>query len=367
MVLRTAVVGAGVVSATHLSGLDRCPHTDLVAVCDIDESRARTAAAEYDIEPYFDLEDLLADEDLDWLHICTSVQTHLPLARLAIEAGVPVLIQKPVVENVDQFEELEQLATSHGVPTSVLHQHLYDPVMRRVTAQLRDGELGAVHGVDLLWSGETPPDYPNRDPWALELHGGEFEEGLPHPIYLAVAASGYPRSAADVWATTSLVGEYDQPFTFDNIQVGYVAEGSTLCTIKATSGTIPQRLLIVDGEAKSLVVDFVSQTIETLDRDYRASSLSRVLNNLDRAGDRLGGVLGNARLVARSTVDSSWESQKRVNPFYYQFDHEAQALAAGDDRSDALERARWTTTILEAIRTAAAEGSTEPIPPREQA
>lgn len=367
MVLRTAVVGAGVVSASHLSGLDRCPQTDLVAVCDIDDSRARSAAAEYDIEPYFDLEDLLAAEDLDWLHVCTSVQTHLPLARLAIEAGVPVLIQKPIVENVDQFEELEQLATSRGVPTSVVHQHLYDPAMRRATARLRDSDLGTVHSVDLVFNGLTPPDQPNRGSWALELSGGEFEEGLPHPVYLAIAAAGYPRSADDVWATTSLINKYDRPFAFDNAQAGYVEEGGTLCNMTVTSGTIPQRLLIVDGEEKSLIVDFISQTVETLDRDYRASSLSRVLNNLDRAGDRLGGVVSNARLVARSTLDSSWEAQKRANPLYYLIDREAQALADGDDRLDALERARWTTTVLEAIRTESASAATGSISPVEEA
>ena len=100
MTLETAVVGGGVVSDYHLSGLTQCPDTELVAICDLDESRAREKATEYDINAYADFEGMLAREQLDWIHLCTPVATHLELARMAIEDGFPVLIEKPVTESV---------------------------------------------------------------------------------------------------------------------------------------------------------------------------------------------------------------------------------------------------------------------------
>lgn len=353
MTLRSAVVGAGMVSGSHLSGLEKCPRTDLVAVCDIDEERARTVAAEYGVAPYFDVEDLLGAEEPDWIHVCTPVQTHLPLARRAIEAGVPVLIEKPIVESVEQFDELESAARRHGVPVSVVHQHLYDPAMRKATEQIRAGTLGPVRGVDLVFSGLTPPDEPNRGAWTFDLAGGEFEEGLPHPIYLALAASGYPASADEVQATTGLVGEYERDFGYDSAQVQYATADGALGSITMRSGSIPQRLLLVHGEKRSLTVDFISQTVVELGRNYRGSALARVRNNVDRARARLGGVVGNGLLVAKKLRDDGWEVQKRINPHYYQFDREARALESGSDLSASLERAGWTTTVLEEIRASA--------------
>lgn len=76
MSLRTAVLGAGIVTKnSHLPSVSRNIRTALVAVCDADKSRAREAAATYDANPYTDVEALLAEEKLDWLHIATPVQT----------------------------------------------------------------------------------------------------------------------------------------------------------------------------------------------------------------------------------------------------------------------------------------------------
>jgi len=91
MSLTTAVVGGGTVSDRHLDGLAKLAMTDLVAVCDVDEDTVREKAREYDLKAYTDVEAMLAQEDLDWVHLCTPhVQTHLDLATTIVEAGVPV-------------------------------------------------------------------------------------------------------------------------------------------------------------------------------------------------------------------------------------------------------------------------------------
>ena len=239
MTLRTAVVGGGTVSGIHLSGLSRNPRTELVAVCDVDEERARELAAEWDVEAYFDVEDLVANADLDWLHVCTPVQTHLAVAKTAIEAGIPVQIEKPVTETYEEFEELASIAERHGVTVSVKHNHDFDPAMRAAMAKVDAGELGRVKGVDLIYTGSSLADDPNRGEWNFELSGGEFEEGLPHPIYLTLRAGGYPRDESEIQALTGLFGEYDMPFDYDAAQLSYVSEDGVLCTTKMLGGTKP--------------------------------------------------------------------------------------------------------------------------------
>lgn len=352
MVLDTAVVGAGMVSQAHLSGLEKCPHTSLEAVCDLDEDRAQRVADEYGIDAYFDATEMIAEADLDWAHICTPVRSHLPIAREAFEAGVPVLIEKPVTDTVAEFEELVAASEEHDTPFSVVHQHLYDPAMRTAREKLGQGALGQVKGVELVFSGLTTPDEPNRGSWAFDFPGGEFEEGLPHPLYLAIAAAGRPASADAISARTSRHGEYGGEFAYDCAQVQYTSEAGTLCTVTMLSGGVPQRLLRIHGEERTLVVDFVSQTVVDLSRNYTSSAVTRVLNNVEHAAGRAKGTVENLYRVAREAVDDEWVAERNIRPHYYQFDVEARALQNGTPRTDAVERARWTITALEAIREA---------------
>lgn len=359
MVLETAVVGAGVVSDIHLSALDQCPRTRLTAVCDVDEQRATKAARKYGVDAVFDLDELLADDDLDWLHICTPVQTHLDIARASIEAGVPVNIEKPVTETVAEAEELQRLSDDHGVPVSVLHQHLFDPAIREVRERIASGELGTLRGADLIYSGETPPDQVNRDEWAFDLVGGEFEEGLPHPLYIMLGTAGYPRSREEIQVTTDLHGEYDRPFTYDTAQVTYPNATGAPCSIQVMSGAPKQRLLTLHGERQSLTVDLVSQTVIDVDDSLSGSSLAKVKNNLSRAADRLIGTAKNGYLVAEERVrDDDWERTKNLDSHYYQIDAEAQALERGDDPVVPLLEGTWTITLMEAIREASQQERT---------
>lgn len=358
MTVRTAVVGGGTVSGIHLEGLTKNPRTELVAICDTDEEVARGIAESYDITPYFDVEELLDDVDLDWLHICTPVQSHLPIAKLAIDAGVPIQIEKPITQTHAEFEELAAYANEHDVIVSEKHNHNFDPAVRSAMVKRRNGELGDVRGVDVIYTGSSRPDDPNRGPWNFELSGGEFEEGIPHPLYLTLHTGGYPRSESAVTATTALHDEYDVPFDYDGAQVQYVTDDDVLCTTKMLGGTRPVRQILIHAEKMSLTVDLLSQTVIEHDRNYKSSAVTRALNNLDEAGDRLAGTVANARAVARrARAGDDWDTLRLMNAHFYQNDAESRALAAGDPDAMPVPMAesRWTSYLMEAIRDAATD------------
>lgn len=358
MQLRTAVVGAGVVSDTHLSALSACPHTKLVAVCDTDEQRAVEAAHRYDVRALFDVDELLEGMDLDWLHICTPVRTHLPIAKQALEAGIPVNIEKPLTETVPAAEELVELSDRYQVPVSVTHQHQFDPAMRAARQRIESGELGDIRSVDLLYMGETPPDMANRGEWAFDLDGGEFEEGLPHPLYLVLGAGGYPASADGIRVVTDLHGEYERSFGYDGVGVSYRSEDGTLCSAKCVAGSTPHKVLSIYGEKKSLEVDFVSQTVVEARPNFDGSPTAKARNNLSRAKDRLVGTVKNVVQVGKDTIGDDWESHRNLDSHAYQIDAEARALIGNDDLPVPLEEGLWTVQLMEAVR-AEANGSRE--------
>ncbi|GGN95041.1 MULTISPECIES: Gfo/Idh/MocA family protein [Haloarcula] len=356
MTLRTAVVGGGVVSETHLDGIVACPQTALVAVCDIEERRARAMAADNDAAVYTDYERMLDEADVEWVHLCTPVQTHLELALGAVERGIPVLIEKPITETVDEYERLASAAREYDVRVSAVHNHNLTPVMRALTRRVERGDVGQVRAVDHIHTGDTPPDAVMRGEWAFELLGGEFEEGLPHPLYILLRAGGYPRDESAIQVQTSCHREYDRDFGYDTVQLQYVSQDDVQCSATLMGGGIPNKVVYVHGEEGTLVADIVSQTLVSLDRDYSGSSIGRALNNLDRAGDRVWGTAQNARAVAERAAFGEWPIQKELNEHYYQFDEEASAILNDDPMPIPLTEAGWTMRLLESIRDAATEG-----------
>jgi len=360
MSLRTAVVGGGTVSDRHLDGLVACPWTNPVAVCDIDEDRATEKADTYGLEAYTDLEAMLARADLDWLHVCTPVATHLDVATTAIEAGVPVLIEKPITETADEYEQLAVTAEEHGVHVSAVHNHDFDPVVRQLADAIEEGTVGEVRAVEMRYAGQTYPDDVRRGEWAFELPGGEFEEGLPHPLYMLLRIGGYPTALENIQAITHRHREYDRPFTYDGAKLQYVSEDDLLCSATLLPGSVPDKGIHVQGEDGALVADLVSQTLVTLDRDYGASPVARARNNVDRAVDRMLGNAANVRSVIERRRNDDWATEIDLDGLAYQLDAEARALRGEGDPPVALEEAGWTIRLMEAIRDAAAEEAEAP-------
>ncbi len=357
MTLTTAVVGAGTVSDVHCTGLTACPRTDLVAVVDRDGAAARAAARRHDVAPFTDLEDAIETCDPDWLHVCTPVASHRPIAETALAAGVPVLIEKPVAETVGDVEAIASAAAAAGQPASVVHNNRFSPAVRRARALIDAGELGPIRGVDLLYTGSTAPDVENRGAWSFELAGGEFEEGLPHPLYTLLSVGGYPRDEGSIAARTALAREYDMDFEYDGASVQYVTGDERLCTATVLSGTVPHRSLYVHGEDGSLVVDLISGSVVRFDRDYKASPAARALKNVDEIVDRSRSTLRNLVAVARRELRGDWESRKALNGHYYQYDETAAAIQNDAPMPVPLSEGRWTIELQAAIRRAAAQAA----------
>lgn len=350
MSLRTAVIGGGAVSEVHLTGLARNPRTDLVAICDVDDETARELALKYDIMPYTDTTELLASEALDWIHLCTPVRTHYPLAREIIEAGVPLLIEKPVTDTAEEAAALRDFAAEHDVPVSVVRNHLFTAAMRGARATIDGGDLGDLRAVEVTYAGNTWPDEPNRGAWTFDLAGGEFEEGIPHPLYVMLATGGYPESVEGVHAVTNRHRSYEQGFEYDGLKISYATDGGTLCGTTVLAGAVPQRTVDIHGSDRSLRVDLISGTTLRIERDYKASPVARLRNDVDRAIGRLGGVVSNVRGAIRARRSDDWTTTRNRNPHFYQFDREIDGLLTDGEPAVPLENAVWTLRLMETVR-----------------
>jgi len=165
-VTRAAVVGCGDVSVVHLQALVKLDGADLVGVCDTDPGRAREAGERYGVPHFTGHRELLRSVRPDVVHVCTPHDQHTPVAADCLDAGVAVLVEKPVAHTMTEAAKLIAAAERNpGVKAGVCLQNRYNATSLAARDLLRSGELGAVRGgsATVLW--HRDPAYYAARPW----------------------------------------------------------------------------------------------------------------------------------------------------------------------------------------------------------
>ena len=163
---RTAVIGCGDVSVVHLAAIGSLPDAELVGVCDADPGRRAAAAERHGVPGFAEHRQLLEELRPDVVHICTPHDQHVPVALDCLDAGVAVLLEKPVANVLAEAERLAAAAAAHpDVKIGVCLQNRYNTAVQALRALLDSGELGAVSGSagSVLW--HRTPDYYRARPW----------------------------------------------------------------------------------------------------------------------------------------------------------------------------------------------------------
>ncbi len=128
--LRTAVIGAGHLGTFHARVHSELPECDLRYVVDVDGDRAREVAERYGAEARTDAATLLGE--VDAVSVVTPTATHFATARPFLEAGVSVLLEKPMTQTVLEADELITAAATSGAKLQIGHIERFNPAFRAV-------------------------------------------------------------------------------------------------------------------------------------------------------------------------------------------------------------------------------------------
>lgn len=144
--IRGAVIGCGFFAANHLHGWAELDGCEIVAVCDKDLAKAELAGAEFGIaEVFADAETMLRQTRPDFVDVVTTVESHLPLVRLAARHEIPVICQKPFASDLAQAEEMVELCRAAGVPLMVHENFRWQSALMAVKAEIDRGRIGSPH------------------------------------------------------------------------------------------------------------------------------------------------------------------------------------------------------------------------------
>jgi predicted dehydrogenase len=143
--VRVAVVGAGAWGINHVRSLSRTKGAELVMVCDAAEAareRARALAPRARLGS--DLGEALAASDVDAVVLATPAKDHAEQARMALNAGKHVLVEKPLALDVADAHAVISASETHKRILMVGHLMLFHPAVERLKAIIDSGELGRV-------------------------------------------------------------------------------------------------------------------------------------------------------------------------------------------------------------------------------
>jgi len=149
MTLRGAIIGVGNVALHgHVPGWLSRGDVEIVAATDVEPVRQRDAAAKLPQARWYESsEKLLAAETLDFVDICTPPATHASLITRALERGLHVLCEKPLVVSPTELASVSRLAAVTNRALYTVHNWHHAPIIQRTSALLRDGIVGRVQRV----------------------------------------------------------------------------------------------------------------------------------------------------------------------------------------------------------------------------
>jgi D-apiose dehydrogenase len=141
--LKFALFGTGFWSHFQLEGWNELEGVECVAVYNRTVSKAEAFAEKFGIpKVYGSAEDLIANEDLDFIDICTNVETHAPFTQMGAEAGLDVVCQKPMAVTLDEAKGMVKICQDAGVKLFINENWRWQYPLRQFKARLDAGSIG---------------------------------------------------------------------------------------------------------------------------------------------------------------------------------------------------------------------------------
>ncbi|MGN1141300.1 MAG: Gfo/Idh/MocA family protein [Oliverpabstia sp.] len=141
--VKVGLVGLGLVSDSHIKAFQTHKNAEVVAVCDLDEAHAKEVAAQYGIEKYYtDYNEMLKDEGINLVDICTPTFTHVKMTIAAAEAKKNILCEKPFCMNLKEGQAAVEAAKKNSVSLTVEESYRFMTSIIKAKELIDAGEIG---------------------------------------------------------------------------------------------------------------------------------------------------------------------------------------------------------------------------------
>ena len=191
-ILKWGFIGCGEVTEKKSGpAFSEVTGSSVEAVMSRNGKNARRYAERHGINKWYtDAQELIDDPDVNAIYIATPPSSHATFAIMAMKAGKPVYVEKPLAANYEDCARVNRVSEETGVPCFVAYYRRYLPYFQKVKQIVQNGTIGNVMNVQVRFA--VPPrdlDYSNPEnlPWRLQpdiAGGGYFYDLAPHQLDL---------------------------------------------------------------------------------------------------------------------------------------------------------------------------------------
>ena len=163
---KVGVIGCGRISPFHGMPVRALENAEVVACCDIRRKKARAKRDLFGCHKYYlDYQDMLAEEEINVVHVCTPHFLHPPMAMDAMRAGCHVMTEKPMAIRLEDAEAMVACAEENNVKLGVIFQNRYNAGAVLIKNALELGGLGRIRSAKAVLTWYRPSGYYSRSDW----------------------------------------------------------------------------------------------------------------------------------------------------------------------------------------------------------
>lgn len=204
--IRLALVGCGRISKNHLDAIkNNSNDIELIALCDRNLERAKSAAEQFSASYYSELSELITKEKPDIISLATPNGIHAGQAIEIANAGIDVITEKPMALSWEDSNKMIEACKNNNARLFVIHQNRFNDTVQAVWQALQKGRFGKLYMItsNVFW--QRPQEYYDKDAsWhgTKEMDGGAFMTQASHYVDLVQwIAQSEPKSVYSRLAT----------------------------------------------------------------------------------------------------------------------------------------------------------------------
>jgi dihydrodiol dehydrogenase / D-xylose 1-dehydrogenase (NADP) len=160
--LNWGIIGAGQIANTMAEALKISPNNFLYAIASKTPEKAKAFAEKHGVEHAFSYDEIVNCEEIDVIYVATTHNFHFDNARLALEHGKNVLIEKPFTVNSKEAKELVRISRKKKLFLMEAIWTRFLPSVREMKSRISSGEIGEVKQITVSFGGFVKPKYEKR-------------------------------------------------------------------------------------------------------------------------------------------------------------------------------------------------------------
>jgi predicted dehydrogenase len=324
--LKIAIVGCGKVADSHASQIRRIHGCEIVGACDREELMAQQFAERFGVRRCFgDVSAMIIAVRPEVVHITTPPQSHFEIARLCVEHGCHVYVEKPFTLNTTEAEELLGLAEFRDLKVTAGHDQQFSHPARRMRDLIRRGYLGGkpVH-MESTWCYDLGEQMyaravlGDKEHWVRKLPGRLLHNLISHGV--AKIAEFLTTNTVDVMAvgrTSAFLRDLGEPDIIDELRVVITEEVGPTAYFTFSSQMRPAlHQFCIYGPRNALVIDEDHQTLIRVQGKRFKSYVEKFVPPMISAKECVGNLLHNTRLFLECDFHMDSGKKYLMEAFY---------------------------------------------------